>query len=445
MVTTSSSKVANGSQEAQKKRRALIPSINLVLLENRQPDLKMSLSDSGEHGDSISPLVARFYLQAVARKILRGRKFAVSRCLRALIPNKKTVEIHINETDKRTKYVNLQTCKSVWVCPVCAARITERRRADVQAAILAWQAKGGRVVFATYTLAHQIEDSLYSVFGSLKAARRFTKGGRTYQTIKEVYGVVGSIAATEITYGENGWHPHIHELLFVKHDIQVSDLENDLRARWVAALSLYGRSALPEIGFQLEIVDKKIADYVAKFGHLPVGGGWSSSHEMTKSQQKRSRGKSLTPWGLLEVSAEVDTDELFCEYATVTKGTRQIVFSAGLTALLGLQVEEDEDILADNQPEYLPLASLSHYVWQQILQEPSVVRGKILEVARGGYEALRDYLLTLHINIAAPDSIESSPVAVYSSPEPESLQPTVFKRWEFKAYMDSLLGTEDQS
>ena len=48
-------------------------------------------------------------------------------------------------------YSGLQTCGSVWSCPICAAKITERRRLEVQDAINQHRQAGGEVQLLTLT------------------------------------------------------------------------------------------------------------------------------------------------------------------------------------------------------------------------------------------------------------------------------------------------------
>lgn len=378
-----------------------------------------------------SPLMRRFILQGVAREVYKDLGFGVSRCLRSIIPSSKQIEVHRSEKTGATKYANLQTCKSVWVCPVCAARISERRRADLQQAVTNWRQAGGKVIFATYTLAHDFDQPLREVLGALKASHRSLKSGKGWQTIKTDYGFVGSVVATEITYGLNGWHPHLHELLFLEKTVDPKELQADLRDRWLKSLGRHGGSALPSIGLQIEYVDHKIAEYIAKWGHEP-STKWSSAHEMAKSQQKQGRGQStLTPLGLLEAYKQgVNTAPILHEYALATKGTRQLVWSAGLEEKLGLDLQTDEEIIADNDPHYEILAVFTKQEWSRVLKEPAVVRGKILDLARGGFQPLRDYLLRLGVWRAgvAHDPLPLLESALIGQKQVE-LTSDVYERW----------------
>lgn len=40
------------------------------------------------------------------------------------------------------------------------------------------------------------------------------------------------IRSLEVTHGENGWHPHTHELFFVLDDIDEDKFASDVRSMW---------------------------------------------------------------------------------------------------------------------------------------------------------------------------------------------------------------------
>ena len=69
--------------------------------------------------------VERFALQSVARDILPTSRTA--KCLRIRAYDK-DVQVWKSKNHKTASYAGLQTCGSVWVCPVCGAKVVERRR-----------------------------------------------------------------------------------------------------------------------------------------------------------------------------------------------------------------------------------------------------------------------------------------------------------------------------
>ena len=69
--------------------------------------------------------VERFALQSVARDILPDSRTA--KCLR-IRAHDSDVQVWKSKKHKTASYGGLQTCGSVWVCPVCGAKVVERRR-----------------------------------------------------------------------------------------------------------------------------------------------------------------------------------------------------------------------------------------------------------------------------------------------------------------------------
>ncbi len=111
-------------------------------------------------------------------------------------------------------FSNLATCGSMWHCPVCAAKITEVRRQELQAAITAWALKGGEVYLATQTFPHLNHQPIAANLEKFSAAQKKYKQSKPYLRIMKLAGCVGSIVAKEVTHGANGWHPHTHTRLF---------------------------------------------------------------------------------------------------------------------------------------------------------------------------------------------------------------------------------------
>ena len=121
--------------------------------------------------DPMESRVQRFILQSVARKFLP--KTRTDNCHRVR-QKAKDVEVLKSVEHKTAFYAGLQTCGSVWACPVCAAKIAERRRAEIQAAMATHKAAGGCVNMLTLTCPHQRTDNLADLLAKqAKALNRF--------------------------------------------------------------------------------------------------------------------------------------------------------------------------------------------------------------------------------------------------------------------------------
>ena len=89
--------------------------------------------------------------------------------LRAPLPGQglAPIEIHKGLTNGKAFYHGLMACGSVWTCPVCAAKIAERRRLELKQAIEAAKVKGFGVYFVTLTIPHGVGDDLHQLLANL--------------------------------------------------------------------------------------------------------------------------------------------------------------------------------------------------------------------------------------------------------------------------------------
>lgn len=324
--------------------------------------------------------LARFALQAGGRELMPDER--VAKCLR--VPHGQAVDVLYVPEHQTACYRGLQTCGSVWMCPVCAAKISERRRVELSQALAAWREQGGRVLLATYTIRHKLADDLAVSLDAMLYARKLCRSGRWAAGFTERIGLAGSVRALEVTHSKaNGWHPHMHELLFVAASTTAGEVDAYLRPRWSDVLKSAGLREVNHHGLEVTDCDERIAEYVAKWGREPV---WTEEHELAKQVTKRGRGASRTPTDLLAAYAFDQDDQagaLWQQYAAVFKGRRQLSWSRGLRALLGLAVEQtDEEIAAETSETAVLLASLTLAQWRHIVANDA--RGEVLAVAASG-------------------------------------------------------------
>jgi len=270
-------------------------------------------------------------------------------------------------------YKGLQVCASVWNCPVCAAKIAERRRQELRAALSAAIAQGMRVHFVTLTVPHGIGDDLSGLNDGLSRATKVLSQGK-YSIKTQLRDlcpggeVFGYIRAFEVTHGQNGFHPHYHLLVFTNKALDSELLQFAYARAWQRACRLAG---LPEPSLEhgCTVQDGSHADkYASK---------WGLEDEMTKAHMKQTKRKGATPWGLLRaVLSEDDPDYpperasiLFKVYAAAFKGRRQLFWSVGLRALLGLDSELSDEVLVglDEDEDAVELATLTIEQWRAIL------------------------------------------------------------------------------
>ena len=92
----------------------------------------------------------KWALQAEARAILPNERIA--HCLRQVVPIAAGVEVFHSTEHQVAFYSGLFVCGSVWMCPLCAAKISERRRDELELAITRHIAQQGAVYMATFTV-----------------------------------------------------------------------------------------------------------------------------------------------------------------------------------------------------------------------------------------------------------------------------------------------------
>ncbi len=325
-------------------------------------------------------------------------KWQLQREARALLPNERvafcmrrvkgaTVDVFYSPDHQSAHYGGLMVCGSVWVCPVCAIRISEKRRVELEQAIARCIADGGVVYLATYTIAHKRFDSLSALLKSFLAARKRAKQGRNAQELRKQFGVIGTVSVREVTWSkENGWHPHCHELVFFSSDIDADEYARIVREQWQQAAEHEGLS-MNEHGFKLDRACGAVANYIAKFGREPIKIPWGPSAEMTKGHLKQGHSEEhLTPFAMLLLISQGRNElkPVFREYAQWFKGKHQLVWSAGLRSRLLDSEEDPSDLELAQQPEEetILLGQLTQSQWRIVLVHDA--RGKLLEVARYG-------------------------------------------------------------
>lgn len=321
-----------------------------------------------------------------------------------------TVTVHGDR--EGAHFSGLQRCASIWACPVCASVIRAERAREVQQAVDWWQsdAQGGSIVFVTLTLRHKKGDPLAV---SLEAAMSSWRGllqGKAWGSFKRRYGVRYYIRAVEITYGRNGWHPHVHALFFTNQPLtskQAVEMKEDLYRRWVALVVKNGGREPTEVrGVDVRPGDKDgtvLAQYLGKMqdSHVSSGGKVTARRsigaEIARFDFKAGRGRSVMPFELLDGDAgDEDEDEgtstparLWVEYVEATNGRRAITWSRGLKRLAELNHREDEEIIEEADRGEVRFAISGDEYDRRILNEPAVATTVLELVENDSVEAAR--------------------------------------------------------
>ena len=135
----------------------------------------------------------RWALHAEARHWLPQER--VAECMYVVNPLALGVEVLHTPHLPAAHYKSLIVCGSVWMCPLCAAKISERRRSEeLEPAIKRHIERGGAVYLETYTVSHSRFDNLAVLLRLFLEARRRMRQGRQAQRRKWAFGIVGTIS-----------------------------------------------------------------------------------------------------------------------------------------------------------------------------------------------------------------------------------------------------------
>jgi len=345
----------------------------------------------GAHPETFSPEDLTIFKRALRWQ----RKHAVECLLPAgrvskcyVIRIKNNVDVNYSPKVKRAHYGGLMICGRVWVCPLCAAKITERRRIELESACV----DGLSFFMVTITLQHSRKDKLENLIDDLGEAWRKVTSGRGWQALKDKYKLVGSVTGREVTYGiENGWHPHYHVLYYSRlplDKINTEAIREFVSDRFRVAVSKVGRYASPLHGVNVIKGDDITSLYVAKVGlEDEKKKTWSLISEITKAPAKvgMMRGDHYVPFQLVDLwmCGDRAAGARFIEYDKAMKGRKQLTYSRGLRELLKIGIETtDQEVAEAQDQEAYNLSRITPDGWRQVLK--SGRRGALLEVASSG-------------------------------------------------------------
>lgn len=329
----------------------------------------------------------------VSKPEARKRRYRLQDAARALLPDMRVGWCMMRRAENKSielvmadhaSYRGLITCGSVWTCPVCASRITERRRVELRQALETNPEL--TPVMVTMTLQHSRDDSLAELLDALRDSWRRLKSGRWWISQKAKYRIVAYVTSLEFTYSQvNGWHPHLHALLFCdmpERELGAERLKDALSEHYTELISQNGRYASQLYGLHVRIGDAGAADYVHKFG---------LDAEIAKSSNKMAAPGGYTPFQLLQLFADgsARAGVLFCEYARVTLGRKHLTWSKGGRQLLGLGAELTDEQLAALEDEVVEEVLIHRFTseeWRAVIR--SGQRCTLLELAEAaGLEA----------------------------------------------------------
>jgi Replication protein len=300
-------------------------------------------------------------------------------------------------------FSGLQTCGSIWICPVCSSKILARRSVETGVLLLGWESQGGRMAMGTLTMRHNKGHSLRQEWDALGKAWASVIGSQVWRKWKQRVGSPGLVKVVEVTYGKNGWHVHLHFVLLVGAsctEADVDELTGWLIPKWQRSLAKVGMPGALDVGQELHFVEgveaaSQLGEYFAK--QTAYGTAESLGRELFSSWTKGSlTWHSTVPvWRLIEEFASTGDLELlglWHEFERVSHGRKQMAWSQGLRELMALGPEKSDEEIAAEEAGDRDLLVISREGWQGVLAAkwPACLILDVME--RSGVDAVCRFL-----------------------------------------------------
>lgn len=309
------------------------------------------------------------------------------------------ITIHKHQETNKAFYKGLTTCARVWNCPICATKISERRKIELRYLIDSVLKEGHKIYFLTLTNRHGYNHNLKAILeAQKKVLLKMTSGKNSVKNNLSSNGIdqLGYVRVLENTHGKHGWHPHFHILLIIdtsKNEHETIDLlQKVYDKKWIESWRNL-QKRIKDNSFEIDKLIPLSKDSKGNNIAVTVTSGtrteidkymtktnlkWNIEAELTKSHQKVSKSEEgVTAWDLLRIMSGQKEKKgysypkarsLFLEYIKMMKGSRQMYWSNGLKSKFGIIDQTDEDILKDiDTPSFL-LSNIELRIWKNILK-----------------------------------------------------------------------------
>lgn len=361
---------------------------------------------SGYLAQDADTRVSRRHVRYAQREVLwsESRLERVRKCGR--VPVTEGGMVTIKDNAGVAHYSGLATCGSIWACPVCSAKIRNHRALEISTGAANWDRAGNSAYLITLTMPHDFGMPLSKLLPVIAGGFSDVISGRPWVRLRDRLGVVGTIRSVEVTHGANGWHPHLHVLMFIEGNPDASglaDLTLHIRRAWVGVITGAGFRAPNSHGVDIQRCHSSAEAglYIAK-----TQDGRSTGNELARGDLKGGRNGSRTAFEILDDfrwTGDSGDLALWHEYERATRRHQAISWSKKLRERLDLVTEElkDEEV-ASAEIGGQDLALIANWQWKRIVAVPGLA-GYLLDLAeRGGVDAVNEAFRTHRIGKARP-------------------------------------------
>ncbi len=303
-------------------------------------------------------------------------------------------ELNLNPRHSSVNITNIETCASVWQCPVCRAKIQQGRADQLRLLQQRFEADGGHTFMLTFTLPHYHGQGLRGLLGShkdkagLSGAIARMRQHRTWRDFKAQAGYMADCRAMEVTHGDNGFHPHVHMIVYTTKPADLPRAQAMLSPLWADCCEAAGMDRPNEHGVR---ATKGVSDYLAK---------WGAASELSSDAVKQAKNGNRSV-AQLESFMLTDPDSvkgILKEYYQAMKGRKLLTWAGENIRDLYLDDDvTDLELATDDHGQGRKLFNIHRTTWLQIYNTGRI--GRMLSMVENSPQTgLFDFLQAYNID-----------------------------------------------
>jgi hypothetical protein len=241
--------------------------------------------------------------------------------------------------------------------------------------------------------------------------------GRQWVDFKAEFGLAGWVKTVEVTHGANGWHPHIHVLLFVDAPMNYFDREDEFRAlrrfmreRWIRYFEKrHDRNVSREFGTRFDPVKADESDQVGMYCT-------KAGYELAMADAKIGRADGHRhPFAIAHDAAEWGDKAdvmLLREWIVASKRRRSIQWSGATVKAYVADVDKtDDELAAEEQIGDQALLIVERDLWRELVGSNFTARVDFLQLFEDGGDSFDALYFLAELGITA-EIAEDGPLAL---------------------------------